>query len=109
MRTADEPHRSSHLTLNPSPHRSKTRDAERGKWTSAKRPYLQMSDKLFNPVLPSKVYGIYDGQKLLDEIRADNVHAAFAEGREKWGPACRAAIFLRVTGPNDVRVEPMFV
>ena len=63
-----------------------------------------MMNRLYNSVLPMKVYCIWgDGQEL-GELPAENVHDALSEGKRIWGDVARAA-FLK----GSTQREPMFL
>ena len=69
-----------------------------------------MNSKLFNSVLPTKVYGIWNGYQRLGEVTADNVHEALRSGRDMFGAEARVAILEGTTqGPERLRWEPMFI
>lgn len=57
--------------------------------------------RLINPVVPTKVYRIFDkDSKLIGEMAADNAHQALEYATIDWGPACRIAIISNVKMEN---------
>ena len=63
-----------------------------------------MKVRFFNTVLPMKVYGIWDGDRRLGEVTADDVQDAFRQGRLLYGADCRTAIL-----EGNTNREPMFL
>ena len=63
-----------------------------------------VSKPLFNPALPTKTYGIWNGRCKLGEVNAPNVHEALRAGEKEWGVAARVAI-LKLPGEP----EAMFI
>ncbi len=58
--------------------------------------------KLHNTILPRKLYGVWNGDKRLGEVIADNVNEAYEEARERFSGA------VAVVVEGTTQREPMF-